>query len=202
MDYLSSVLEKHLHDVKTQGDVRPAPVVKNPNAPSDAQLNYFTALVEGKVLSDEQRDHLRKMVPTLDKRTTSNLIQWMTGLPWAPRPKAVTTPQPQVPQILEGCYAIEHPKDKTIRFYEVRKPSKGKWVGYVFLSQWSGENHIPIRDKQERELVYGEIAKNPMESLKRYGKEIGRCGHCRKQLTDETSREIGIGPVCRKALGL
>jgi hypothetical protein len=38
--------------------------------------------------------------------------------------------------------------------------------------------------------------------LKRFGKEIGQCGHCRKQLTDEVSREFGIGPVCRKVMGV
>lgn len=32
----------------------------------------------------------------------------------------------------------------------------------------------------------------------RYGREIGRCGICNRTLTDEESRRIGIGPVCRK----
>lgn len=202
MDYLTSVLEKHLSDLREQGDApKPAPIA-NPNAPSDAQLKYYTALVDGKVLTDEQRIHLKKAIPLLDKRAVSSTIQWLIGLPWAPRPQIAPKPQAAQPKILEGCYAIEHPTEKTTRFYEVKKPTQGKWAGFVFLSQLSGENHIPIRDKHERELVYGEIAKNPMDSLKRYGQQIGRCGHCRKQLTDETSREIGIGPVCRKALGL
>lgn len=30
-----------------------------------------------------------------------------------------------------------------------------------------------------------------------FGQEIGRCGCCGKSLTDETSRALGIGPVCR-----
>ena len=59
-----------------------------------------------------------------------------------------------------------------------------------------------MRDRNECDVVYGEIAKDVTGSLKLYGQKIGRCGHCSKQLTDETSREFGIGPVCRKALGI
>lgn len=75
-------------------------------------------------------------------------------------------------------------------------------MGYTFVSQVSGENHFSIRDKAEREKILGEIAKNPLEALKRFGTEIGQCGHCRKQLTDAESRAFGIGPVCRKVLGV
>jgi len=32
----------------------------------------------------------------------------------------------------------------------------------------------------------------------RYGRLIGDCCRCGRQLTDETSRALGIGPVCRE----
>ena len=180
--------------------------VKGPEAngakclPSQAQVNYFMALANGKQVGENERAHLIEYLPNLDRRTMAALIQWMVGLPWKPRP-VVTSQSPKHP-IMEGCYAIIHPGDGVLRFYEVRKPTKGKWAGFVFLSQLSGENHIRIREQGEREIVYGEISKNPMDSLKRYGQHIGRCGHCRKQLTDSESRQIGIGPVCRKHLGV
>ena len=104
--------------------------------------------------------------------------------------------------IAQGYYAIVDAQDSVLKFYQVRTPNKGKWSGYVFLSQVSGDNHIGVCDRAERDRIYSIIAENPTEALKRFGKEIGQCGHCRKQLTDEVSREFGIGPVCRKALGL
>jgi hypothetical protein len=35
-----------------------------------------------------------------------------------------------------------------------------------------------------------------------YGQQIGRCGVCNRTLTDQVSRDRGIGPHCAKGLGL
>jgi hypothetical protein len=32
-----------------------------------------------------------------------------------------------------------------------------------------------------------------------FAQELGRCYNCGKTLTDDTSRELGIGPKCRAA---
>jgi hypothetical protein len=37
---------------------------------------------------------------------------------------------------------------------------------------------------------------NPDESMRRYGREVGRCCLCHRTLTDLPSRQAGIGPVC------
>jgi hypothetical protein len=34
------------------------------------------------------------------------------------------------------------------------------------------------------------------ESSIRYGLELGHCGRCGRELTNEASREAGIGPIC------
>ena len=34
-----------------------------------------------------------------------------------------------------------------------------------------------------------------------YGRELGVCGVCGRTLTDENSREAGIGPVCAVNMG-
>jgi hypothetical protein len=105
-------------------------------------------------------------------------------------------------KIGQGYYAIVDPQDSVVKFFQVRTPNKGKWNGYVFLSQVSGDNHISVRDRNERDRIFAVIAIDPLEALKRFGQEIGQCGHCRKQLTDPESRAIGIGPVCRKDMGI
>jgi hypothetical protein len=214
-DMLSDILDKCLKEVQAEkmgpapAAVIPAPTVYNPNAPTFKQIEYFKALVAGKQLTDDQRKRLLESLPLATKRSVTDSIQWLTGLPWTPRvfvPRPAQTPyvgpRPVTPKIDQGYYAIVDPADQVLKFYQVRVPKQGRWVGYVFVSQVSGENHFSIRDKQEREKILGEILKNPVEALKRFGKEIGQCGHCRKQLTDAESRAFGIGPVCRKALGL
>jgi len=207
---LSEILEKHLREIQAQSVPKPvqAPTFAAPTtgfwAPSDKQVKYFKALVEGKQLTPEQRAQLMSGLAVLDCRSITSSIQWLVGLPWTPprpaRPNVVSNTN--VGKIQEGRYAIAHPADQTLHFYEVRKPVEGKWAGFVFMSELSGENHIPMKDRVARDVVYAEIAKDVTGSLKLYGQKIGRCGHCSKQLTDEVSREFGIGPVCRKALGL
>jgi hypothetical protein len=41
-------------------------------------------------------------------------------------------------------------------------------------------------------------AAGPDESMRLFGRELGQCGHCGRDLTDEASRAAGIGPVCAR----
>ncbi len=38
---------------------------------------------------------------------------------------------------------------------------------------------------------------SPETAMALYGQTLGYCGRCGRSLTDETSRALGIGPVCR-----
>lgn len=205
---MNDILIQKLKEV--QGAEKPVAGIQFPNrltgvnAPTDKQVEFYKALVLGKQLSDEQRAQLVHATGNFTKVQMTNMISWLVGLPWTPRP-VVPKPQTQTTRysalVKEGRYAVEYaPGD--LRFYEVRQPKDGKWAGFTFVSQLSGENHISMKDKQEREHVLSLIAHNVMGALKLYGQKIGRCGHCRKTLTDAVSREFGIGPVCRKALGV
>jgi Family of unknown function (DUF6011) len=46
------------------------------------------------------------------------------------------------------------------------------------------------------------IAKDPVAAASLYGHEFKRCGVCGRGLTNDASRERGIGPVCAGNLGL
>lgn len=204
---LSEVLDRHLQAIQNPpvyGATFSQPKT-GPDAPTAKQVSYYQALVERKQLSEDQRKALRSALSCFDRRSITSTIQWLIGLPWQPRPSLLTPPSPPssaVASIQQGRYAVVHPTSGDLRFYSVRKPKDGKWAGFTFLAQLSGENQISIRDKQERDLVYAAIAKDVTGAMKLYGQKIGQCGHCRKQLTDAVSREFGIGPVCRKALGI
>jgi superfamily II DNA or RNA helicase len=94
----------------------------------------------------------------------------------------------------EGRYAIEDADDGgKLRFIVVRKDGAlAEQAGPMLYDQ--------PRDRAERlgKLVRDAGAEGCMA---RYGRELGRCGRCGRELTDETSRAIGIGPICREGGG-
>lgn len=103
-------------------------------------------------------------------------------------------PMPQVP---DGFYAVE--VGGALRFYKVRHGRAGSsWAGYTFVEVQAGDDLHPIRSRQARYDILSTIAADPRGALARYGRELGVCGHCGWALTDEQSRALGIGPVCRE----
>ena len=72
----------------------------------------------------------------------------------------------------------------------------------TFVSEvFGGGRREPVRNRQFRQTVLQAISADP-DALARYGQELGECGVCGRELTDEQSRAIGIGPVCREKLGM
>jgi hypothetical protein len=88
------------------------------------------------------------------------------------------------------------------KFYRVNTPTKGRWAGCSFLNVQASSDFHPIRNQGERNAILAQIAKDPITAKALYGQELGQCGHCNRTLTDELSRELGIGPVCRGHLGI
>lgn len=109
-------------------------------------------------------------------------------------------PPQQWPTIPEGCYAVVDPADGILKFFSVSKPTQGKWQGYTFVSIFASNEKYPLKNPMMRGRILLEISKDPKAAMLRYGKEIGRCGHCGRQLTNEESRAKGIGPVCEAQL--
>lgn len=93
----------------------------------------------------------------------------------------------------EGRYAIDF--EGQLRFFKVEF-GKNRWEGYTFIKEQAGDDLFNVRNKQRRERITAAILADP-DALARYGQELGVCGDCGRTLTDETSRAIGIGPVCR-----
>lgn len=86
----------------------------------------------------------------------------------------------------------------------VDHPSKGNWVGWVFLKQ------EPVTDPKNggRQQLGGtytgrmrgaasRISRNWLASSKRYGTTVGKCGLCNRRLSLADS-QIGMGKSCLK----
>ena len=108
------------------------------------------------------------------------------------------TPKVEVP---DGYYAVPSATgNNDLDFYRLNhgKPG-GKWEHFQFVTRIiGGHPEFPVKGSEgraakERIAAYGYEAAGML-----YASELGNCYICNKTLTDELSRQLGIGPVCRK----
>jgi hypothetical protein len=118
------------------------------------------------------------------------------------RPQNTERPAPVPPKdnpylsIPSGRYALRNVREDRWYFFRVSNPDKGKWVGFTFLVQYSGDNEERIRPGAKYDAILRHIMENPLGSAQDYGKHSGHCGICGIQLTDPVSLARGIGPIC------
>jgi hypothetical protein len=133
----------------------------------------------------------------LSRATASQAIERLLAMPAAALAKAQATPaEPAVPA---GRYAVE--VDGALGFFRVDRPAEGRWAGRTFVSVQASDEFYPVRARARRARVLAAIAADPAAASARYGQELGVCGVCGRTLTDATSRQIGIGPICRERMG-
>jgi hypothetical protein len=111
--------------------------------------------------------------------------------------KNATPVQPtQAPEVADGRYAVE--EDGTLKFFHVRNgKADTRWARFVFMDIQASDDLYPLKDRARKASVLALISADPETAMNRYGQELGVCGDCGRTLTDETSRRIGRGPVCR-----
>jgi hypothetical protein len=80
--------------------------------------------------------------------------------------------------------------------YFIKRMSNSVWQGYV--DKVTGEFHAFRRCDitEEEEQMIKEFNGDPIETMKRVGKRTGKCSICSRKLTNETSIDLGIGPIC------
>lgn len=96
-------------------------------------------------------------------------------------------------------YAIPSTGDNDLVFYRVDRPTEGDYAGRVFVKMIIGGR--PAQSVRYANIagILDRIAEHGVEaSAALYGQEIGRCCRCNRHLTDQVSRERGIGPECIK----
>lgn len=170
---------------------------------SDRQLKFIDDMLQEKDITEVERETAQKLRDADDftGRQASSMIEWLMKKPRkaSGQPETVKAQAGQTsPAVEAGHYAVE--VDGTLKFYVVDRPTDGRWAGFTFLSVQASDEKHPIKHRQTKAAILALIAADPKEAMLRYGREIGRCGHCNRTLTDETSRGLGIGPVCRAKL--
>ena len=108
-------------------------------------------------------------------------------------------------EVPRGSYAVmtaELPGDDYVNdtnFYSVWADFRGGEVRWSVKQLVSDERMQMSRKSQY--AVLDVIAKDPATAAARYGLEFKKCGICGRGLTNDESRERGIGPVCAERHG-
>jgi hypothetical protein len=182
-------------------------VVHTDADPTEAQLSFANRLANERRLTDDQRTWLDAQLAStsLTRGRVSQIIDRLRTLPLADaNDPAQANPGVTLPPPPAGRYALLG-DDGVVRFYRVDRPTDGRWAGYTFLKPVYGSpGSLRTGERLQRSTerrVLAEIAADPKTASIRFGKELGHCGVCGSPLTNEESRELGIGPVCRGRLG-
>lgn len=97
----------------------------------------------------------------------------------------------------ESKYALDI--DGEVEFFEVKRPSKGKWAGWVFVDRLVGHPgdwmRYPVKGAAKSEILR-QIGQDPKEAALRYSREFTVCSCCGSPLSDPESRARGFGPDC------
>lgn len=140
----------------------------------------------------------KRLVSDAIDRLKAHVARMDAAQPAQPaRPVAhVFTPAPKKPapvDVEDGRYALRG-EDGVVRFYRVKH---AKSSGRVYAMIQAGSELHPVRWYEGGRQVVERIAEDPEAAQVLYGRELGECYDCGRDLTDELSRSLGIGPVCR-----
>lgn len=145
------------------------------------------------------------------KRTAGDTIK--TEIPPTPKAWPFNTPLAMVEHMREGRYAVEvklENKPTDWVFIRVSRPTRGKMKGSLLLQTQHSDyyKHLIIKrpggsiwvaqQGEKIDIALMMIAADPFTSAINYGRELGCCSRCGRELTDERSRHYSIGPECEK----
>lgn len=108
-------------------------------------------------------------------------------------PQGIATRRDKSGKPMPSYYAVE--MEGTLKFFRIKA---GRKAGFYFIDEQASDEFHAIRNYTYKMGILQAIRQaGPEQAMQRYGQELGSCGHCHRTLTDETSRALGIGPVCR-----
>ena len=182
--------------------------------PSEKQIAFIEALLEERDVDDIVATSIRGTLPAMDKKKASFTIDMLVKLP--KREHRIPSPGGAKTQLQEALskapkskYAvptseldialIDTPLNGDLLFIEIRE-----YMGNLHMRRLTGSVGGFTRWKvsnQDSVALAGIIAQDPYRYAKIFGQHYSCCGSCGAELTDPKSRELQLGPECRKKFG-
>lgn len=104
--------------------------------------------------------------------------------------------------VLSGSYGLDTSNEANFAnqttFFKVWVGSRGGWDVRMYVSDDTRRVEVAFGTKL---WALGKIADDPAAASRLFGLEFKKCGVCGRGLTNDISRELGIGPVCRERTG-
>jgi hypothetical protein len=191
----------------------------NGTGPTDKQwafLNSLRVQAGQKPLDDARRANMTKRSISeaindakIDVDTAKQLGNWVNPNPASAAANSRHLRAADYPSIPAGYYAVlSMTGTNDLDFLQVDVPDKGNWVGFLFVKRVLGGG----TDGHRTERVQADTARTWMRRLNAewalngdaaivaaqalFGQSMGYCGKCGRELTNDQSRERGIGPDC------
>ncbi len=180
--------------------------------PSEKQVAFINSLLDERELEPAARDGFRAALATMDKKQASSLIDVLLALPKAEAkvPGASGTKlQEALSKAPKSKYAIPNIElDISLEqtkltgdhlFIEIRE-----YMGNLYMRRLHGSVGHFTRTRvvnADAITIVNHIAQDPYRYAKIFGQIYSCCGSCGAELTDPISRELQLGPECRKKFG-
>jgi hypothetical protein len=176
---------------------------------SEKQISFVSDLIAGReVEADRAADILERIEAGLyDKRSASNDIDEFLKLP--KRAKATGGMQALLARVPKSKYAIPTVELEAAAIDEVFPGNLvfveiKEYMNTLYARQLHGAPGDFTRSKLHASTVKALveiIESDPYKYVKLFGDHYTCCGSCGAVLTDEKSRELMLGPECRKKFG-
>lgn len=161
--------------------------------PSERRRGLAQALTRERVrLADHvemEASDYHKMIDEMNAGECSEFIRMMLL-----QPKLEPVSFGDFPEVAPGKYALMQP-DGDIKFYQVGKilhEDKPRWVNALIGA--------PGEFRKQRiyryDGVLAKIAADPKAAFALFGQNVGQCGVCSSPLTQQHTRERGVGDIC------
>jgi hypothetical protein len=186
------------------------PIVKD--AASEKQVAFIDSLINERELDAIQVSSFRSMLPTLTKKQASSTIDLLLRLPQRSTKVPGATKsllQEALSKAPKSKYAVpvdeldisleDTPLTGDLLFLEIRE-----YMGNLYMRRLTGSVGGFTRHKvpsQDSIVIMDIIAKDPYKYAKIFGQHYSCCGSCGAELTDPVSRDLQLGPECRKKFG-
>jgi hypothetical protein len=172
---------------------------------SDRQVEFITTLLADYAkFGDEYAEEARSGFTTLRDQfrageftmsMASALIEQLKDLNRRLRAEARESEE-ALPEIPTGRYAYqkdtEDPED--IAFFHVVVTKKG----FPLLWIYTPMEEIAVKNRAQKRTILKKIEElGPFQCELLFGQKIGVCSRCGTELTNQQSREYGMGPICR-----
>ena len=180
------------------------------NIASEKQVKYVTDLLATRVCDSAEKERLADLI-VANKLTKSDASAAIDSLKDAPRKSSPVSPmQTLLASVPKSKYAVptadlellesEDDFEVDLVFLELKE-----FNGTLYVRRLLGApgrfNRVRMTAQQTKDLM-AVVASDPYRYAKLFGEHYACCGSCGAELTDERSRELMLGPECRKKFGL